>query len=173
MAGWEKAQGAERWAEGGAGEKLVARELDRLPRGTWSFWHDAPISSTGANADHVLVGPPGVFCLDTNNLSEPATVNPSGVYVGGQLRPDFIGKAVTAARAVGERLRSASGINPFVRPVLVFVDQVPAFFGNPYVLAFAHHQLVSALLQLPPRLPPQMLQRLRAAVRDPATWKPL
>jgi Nuclease-related domain len=51
------------WGRGAAGERLTAKVLCPLVREGWTVAHDVPLSR--GNLDHVLVGPPGVFLLET------------------------------------------------------------------------------------------------------------
>jgi Nuclease-related domain len=56
----------ERWRQGADGEKATAKALKPLSRDGWRVVHD--IDTGRGNLDHVLVGPAGVFLLDTKNL---------------------------------------------------------------------------------------------------------
>ena len=68
-----------RWAWGAAGELWTADELAKL-NSDWRFYHDIPDGS--GNWDHVAVGPPGVFTIDSKSLSERATVDDEGLRAG-------------------------------------------------------------------------------------------
>jgi Nuclease-related domain len=68
-----------RWLWGAAGEEWTAEELSRLGAG-WQVFHDIP--DGGGNWDHVVVGPSGVFAIDSKNLSQPATVDERGLRAG-------------------------------------------------------------------------------------------
>ena len=68
-----------RFAWGAAGEKWTAQELDKL-ESPWQVFHDLPDGR--GNWDHVVVGPGGVFLIDSKNLSEPAIVDESGLRAG-------------------------------------------------------------------------------------------
>ena len=57
------------WERGGRGEVLVSKLLEPLMIRGWHLFDDITIGSRGANVDHLLVGPPGVFCINTKNLS--------------------------------------------------------------------------------------------------------
>src|SRR5947209_146921 len=39
--------------------------LERLPRRRWAVWHDLPVPGSRANIDHLVVGPTGVWVVDT------------------------------------------------------------------------------------------------------------
>lgn len=55
----------ERWLRGAAGETATARLLDRLPASRWAVLHDRRIPGSRANLDHLVIGPSGVWLLDT------------------------------------------------------------------------------------------------------------
>jgi hypothetical protein len=50
------------------GERYVAEELSRLIANGFEIYHDVPFE--GFNLDHVLVGPPGVFVVETKTRSK-------------------------------------------------------------------------------------------------------
>jgi hypothetical protein len=68
-----------RWSCGAAGEQWTADELAKL-NSQWRVYHDIPEGS--GNWDHIAVGPPGVFAIDSKSLSEPAIVDDKGLRAG-------------------------------------------------------------------------------------------
>jgi hypothetical protein len=72
-------QHIERWRTGAEGEKKTARALRPLLREGWVLLNDLPLSF--GNIDHVLIGPPGVFMLETKNLSGLVSVADDAVTV--------------------------------------------------------------------------------------------
>lgn len=56
----------ENWRLGRDGERWTERELSSLEQDGWNVRHD--IESRYGNIDHVLVGPGGVFLLNSKNL---------------------------------------------------------------------------------------------------------
>lgn len=55
------------WRKGAEGERAVGRRLDRLERDGWTVIHDLTVGSRGANIDHLVIGPGGVFVINTKN----------------------------------------------------------------------------------------------------------
>jgi hypothetical protein len=53
------------WRRGARGERRTARALRKLVRQGWSVLHDVAVPGSRANGDHLLIGPPGVFLVDT------------------------------------------------------------------------------------------------------------
>ncbi len=55
---------AEKWERGAEGERMTAAALAALPAG-WVAVHDLHVPGSRANADHVVVGPNGVWVVDS------------------------------------------------------------------------------------------------------------
>jgi hypothetical protein len=56
---------ARAWWRGARGERRTARDLRKLVRAGWTVLHDLAIPGSRANGDHLLIGPPGVFLIDS------------------------------------------------------------------------------------------------------------
>jgi hypothetical protein len=53
------------WRCGARGERRTARALRKLVRAGWTVLHDVAVPGSRANGDHLLIGPPGVFLVDS------------------------------------------------------------------------------------------------------------
>lgn len=62
------------WIRGAKGEKSVVNKLNELPKEYFIF-NDLKIPSLKGNIDHVVIGPTGVFALETKNYSNNYTIN--------------------------------------------------------------------------------------------------
>lgn len=107
------------------GERAVGQFLERLRESGYQVFHD--VVGTGFNVDHVLIGPAGVFTVETKTWSKP---------VRGSAKVVFDGKSLTVAGASPERdpvvqgkaqaswvrslLNESTGRQFSVRPVIVF-----------------------------------------------------
>jgi hypothetical protein len=65
------------WRRGTKGERRTARCLRRLGR-AWAVFHDLAIPGSRANADHLAIGPSGVFLIDTKHYRGRLTLTPEG-----------------------------------------------------------------------------------------------
>ena len=75
---------AGRWEAGAVGELLVGRHLETLSAG-WFLTHDVLLGGNAGNLDHVLVGPPGVFVVNTKNHGDRAVIiKGTNVWVDGK-----------------------------------------------------------------------------------------
>jgi hypothetical protein len=56
---------ARTWQRGAHGERHTARLLDRLTRDGYVVFHDLAVPDSPANVDHLVIGPSGVFVIDS------------------------------------------------------------------------------------------------------------
>jgi Nuclease-related domain len=56
---------ARTWQRGAQGERRTARLLDRLTRDGFVVFHDLAIPGSPVNVDHLVIGPTGVFVIDS------------------------------------------------------------------------------------------------------------
>jgi Nuclease-related domain len=107
------------WRKGANGELVTGFWLGRLPEG-WFAFHDVPIGDRGANIDHFVVGPGGVFTINTKDLTGEVRVTPRTITHNGR-RTSFVPKAVAEARRVAALLEAALGKAIQVRGVLAIL----------------------------------------------------
>jgi hypothetical protein len=70
LVGWRlrfrPSEQARTWQRGAAGERRTARLLGRLVRDGFVVFHDLAVpGNTSANVDHLVIGPSGVFVIDS------------------------------------------------------------------------------------------------------------
>ena len=70
LVGWRlrfrPSEQARTWQRGAAGERHTARLLRRLNRDGYVVFHDLAVpGNTSANLDHLVIGPTGVFVIDS------------------------------------------------------------------------------------------------------------
>jgi hypothetical protein len=148
----------ERYREGAQGEQLTAREIVKLlPRG-WVVLSD--LHRDKANIDHVLIGPAGVFVLDSKNLN--GTVETSGDQLrltrAGQDRPDYTtdqwaSKVRGQAWHVNELLRERRRTRIWVSGVVVLWAKYPQQHAVGNKMQYVHGpHLIAWLREQPPKL---------------------
>jgi len=122
---------------GQQGELVVGQSLEELRAHGYQVFHDIP--GDGHNIDHVLVGPGGLFVIETKTRRKPggdARVTYDGIHlrVCGQIPDrDPIAQTKAAAQEMKRIIRDGLGLDIQVRPVLVypgwFIDPVPDGLG--------------------------------------------
>jgi Nuclease-related domain len=69
LVGWrlrfKPSEQARAWQRGAAGERQTARLLDRLGRDGYQVLHDLAMPASVANVDHLVIGPSGLFVIDS------------------------------------------------------------------------------------------------------------
>ena len=108
---------------GERGELVVAEQLEELRANGFRCFHD--IVQDGFNIDHVVVGPPGVFVIETKFRSGSGVIefrNGQGIFVGGREEErDPLAQARGNARALHDLIRQDAGVEIWVKPLVVFV----------------------------------------------------
>jgi hypothetical protein len=66
------------WRRGGAGERRTARLLGPLDRQGWAVLHDLAVPGSRANIDHLVIGPGGVFVIDSKQYRGRLQLDGSG-----------------------------------------------------------------------------------------------
>jgi hypothetical protein len=69
---------ASAWRRGARGERRTARRLRRLQRRGYVVFHDLAMPGSRANIDHLLIGPTGVFVIDSKQYSGRIEQTPDG-----------------------------------------------------------------------------------------------
>jgi nuclease-like protein len=69
LVGWRlrfrPSEQARTWQRGAAGERHTAHLLRRLTRDGFVVFHDLAVPNSPANVDHLVIGPTGVFIIDS------------------------------------------------------------------------------------------------------------
>jgi hypothetical protein len=66
------------WRRGAEGERRTARLLDPLERHGWAVLHDLAVPGSRANLDHLVIGPGGVFVIDSKHYRGRLQLDGSG-----------------------------------------------------------------------------------------------
>src|ERR1700683_1006810 len=111
---------AESFAIGAKGERQVGRKLNRwATQNGWHVLHAIPVSRSGTDIDHVIVGSFGVVTVNTKTTKTRVWVGEYGMTVGGKT-VDYLRKSRAEARRAAQALTRATRIEVPVRPVIVF-----------------------------------------------------
>jgi hypothetical protein len=66
------------WRRGAVGERHTARLLGPLERHGWAVLHDLAVPGSRANIDHLVIGPGGVFVIDSKHYRGRLQLDPTG-----------------------------------------------------------------------------------------------
>jgi hypothetical protein len=128
---------------GAEGEKAVGQYLERLRSQGYEIFHDIPAS--GFNVDHVIIGPTGVYAIETKTWRKPKrgdsriTFDGATLLKGGfALDRDPVVQARAQATWLVRVLAEGTGRTYFVKPVVLFpgwfVENTKGTFDQVWVL---------------------------------------
>lgn len=160
------------WYRGAQGEIAVGRMLDMLPE-EWTVFHALPVGRKEADIDHLVVGPGGVYTINTKHHRGKAIwVANRTLMVAGQRQPHIRNAEYEAAR-VTKLLFPPLGLEGRVKPVV-------AVHGASSIVVKEWPDLVSVLdarklqrwlLKRPVQFGLHDVARIVALVDDPGTWR--
>ena len=148
--------------QGEEGERIVAQaiEQDLIPQG-YVVFHDVPLEKDGRNfnVDHLLVGPNGIFAIETKNYTKPGKGSTEVKYDGKTIlwcgkhhtECDEIGQSMSVAQSAKKLIDELSGLSVFVQPVLCAVGwyaNSTNLYGHP-VLLVMEKTLRSTIVKVP------------------------
>jgi hypothetical protein len=158
------------WRRGAAGERVTAWWLGRLPDG-WHLFNDVPVGERGANIDHVIVGPAGVFTVNAKNLTGKVWVGARSIRHNGH-PTDYVRRSVAEAERAARLLTAALGRPVGVRPVLaILADEWTVKEQPTDVFVAAPRGVKDWLRRLPTTLSTGEVVAISEAVAKPSTWR--
>ena len=135
LAGKGRVLDPERLRRGISGEEAVADALSGLPP---SYWVLHGVSTGHGDVDHVVIGPTGVFALETKAWDGKFYRSRGQLYCNGKPAEHVLRQARGAAGQVRELLLAA-GIDEWVEAVVVAarasVSRSPVRFRKSYVIS--------------------------------------
>ena len=158
------------WYRGAIGELVVGEILDNLGP-EWLVLHAVPVGSGSSDIDHVLIGPAGVFTINTKNHSgQPVWVAGRTLMVAGRKTRHLYNAAHEAARAT-KLLTAAAGFPVKVTAVVVIVEpKTLTIKACPEQVVVTDAQLPRWLRTASPMLAWAELARISAVAVQPGTW---
>ena len=113
LVGWRlrfrPSEQARTWQRGAHGERRTARLLDRLTRDGYVVFHDLAVPGSPANVDHLVIGPTGVFVIDSKQWTGSVHQSADGLVwhnhypPGPHPRRPCAGKPTAIGRLLGTR----------------------------------------------------------------------
>ena len=174
---WERFRGvdvlrpeARSWFKGALGEREVAAVLDALGP-AFTVLHAVPIGAGATDIDHVVVGPTGVFSINTkNHADQKVWVGGRTLMVNGQRTP-HMHRAVAEGERATRLLSAAAGTPILVQPLLV-VASASLRFGKktPAVVTLRPGELGRWITGLPVVHSDEAVRFLSMIAEERGTW---
>lgn len=159
------------WYKGALGEIAVGQVLSELGA-AWTVLHAVPVGEGTSDIDHVLVGPAGVFTVNTkHHAGQPIWVAGRTFMVAGH-RQRHIPNAIYEARRTAKLLSAVVrepvpvvGVIVVVNPKSLNIKRRPT-----EVNVLTSSRLLRWLRQRTPIFSPERAARITAAAVLPGTW---
>lgn len=160
------------WYLGAVGEIAVGRILAQLPA-EWIVFHALPVGTKESDVDHVVVGPGGVFTLNTKHHSgKTVWVAERTLMVNGQ-KQSYIRNSEHEADRIATLLHERMPQLAAVQPVIVLVDpkSINVKKRPDRVEVLDARRLLRWLTKRPVVLDQSQIDNLAAYIDDPAVWR--
>ena len=160
---------------GADGEEAVGPRLQRLEKRGWHVLHSIPVGERGSDIDHLLIGPGGLYTINTkNHPGKTIWVGEHAVLVNEQKTPYLRHSRYEAERVRKAMLRELGEELP-VRPVLVLltgslIPKVTIKKRPEDVIVLDRMDVPGAFKRAPQRLTPETVQRVYEVARRSTTW---
>jgi hypothetical protein len=159
------------WEVGAKGERIVDKRLGKLARDGWQVLSSV-MKRSGADIDHVVIGPPGVFTINTKHHRE------ARIWVGehtvrvNSMQQRYLPKSRHEAESAARVLGGAVGVPVKVTPVLAFVGaaSIDTRKSSGDVLVARGEEIDRVLRNLPAVYSIPERERIYAVARRAEIW---
>ncbi|MCY2928811.1 MAG: nuclease-related domain-containing protein [Planctomycetota bacterium] len=151
------------------GELAVGQALEQTRTKGYQVFHD--ILQEGFNIDHAIVGPAGVFCIETKTRRKPARGQSKVIFDGEQITVDGhtpdrdpANQTKALARRLSGLVREIVGKDVFVQPVVLYVGWWVDPPIRPELWVCNETAFPKLLDHEPVRLTPEEVQRIASGL---------
>ena len=166
------------WDKGAHGEQRVGRKLERILGGEGIVLHDRRIPGRRSNIDHVLIGPAGVFVVDTKSYQGKVERRMAGsllarkprLFIGDRDRTNLVDGVTAQAAAV----RASVTADLPVQAVLCITRADWGFTTSPFTIEDVWIAWAKALVKRACRtqvLDPEQIRKTAAQIAADFTAK--
>lgn len=158
---------------GAKGERLVAARLEGLPDG-WHVLHAIHVRrDRDTDVDHVVIGPGGVYCLNTKHHPEKTLVVRGDSFRVDGYRQHYVRASRAEARKASRLLTAACGRPIDVHPLIVVVGAYLDVRQQPAdVTVLRRKDVAKWLRKRPALLTPADVESIYDMARRSTTWLP-
>ncbi len=160
------------WRRGAEGEELIGKRAGRLASRGWHALHSVPVGIGQSDIDHVLIGPGGVFTVNTkNHLGQRVSATSRGIWVGGY-RQDYVRNSIHEAKRATRLLSYACDFPVFARGLIVVIaDRFSVREQPDEVVVLRSGDLVKWLKKRPTVLEAATVDTIYQAARREDVWR--
>lgn len=160
------------WYQGALGERAVGRRLAALGP-DWRVLHAVPVGEKGSDIDHVVIGPTGVYTLNTKHHAGQAIWTAKGTFMVNGVRQPHVRNAEHEATRAAKLLAAAVCHQVTVDAAIVVVGarRLTVKEKHRSVTVLTSDQLLRWLTRRPVVLTADHVAILAAAAAQPSTWR--
>ncbi|MEO8887807.1 MAG: nuclease-related domain-containing protein [Jatrophihabitantaceae bacterium] len=153
----------------------IARRLATLGA-QWRLLHSVPLGPDGGRIDHLVIGPSGVFTINTkHHPGAKIWVRGETFKVDDEIRP-YVGDSRAEAASVARVLSTRAGFDVEVGALIAVIGAPGAFTlkaqaTDGRVNVLTRKEVVPHLWSLPEVLGAPSVERIHDVARDIATWQ--
>jgi hypothetical protein len=144
------------WKRGLKGEKVVNRVLERLPQDYFVFY-DVKLPGSKGNIDHVVIGPNGIFVIETKNYSGKYAIIADDWYPRRystsrrKKLPKSPGKqakfnAISLRNFLTKNINT-NKLKPWVHAIVVLIGQKPLKIITKYYTVLQPHEVIDFIIK--------------------------
>ena len=168
-----RGENASSWISGAEGEELFAKTFSQLSNTGWVALHSLPASLAGtteSDIDHQIIGPGGIFTVNTKHLRHPIVAAGHDCWVN-EVPSTYLSDASLEARKATERLFNALERDILVHPMIVATRGGIERQSPSHVILLDITELVSWLAALPTVMTNADIATVHTASRNLTTWR--
>jgi hypothetical protein len=158
------------WRRGAEGEEEVGWQLRKLGD-RWKVIHSVPVGTGDTDIDHVVIGPPGVFTLNTkNHVGGRVTVTAKAIYVNGTFQP-YLAKSRAEGKRATKLLSASCGYEVVAQPLIVVMAnelKIKSLADDVHVVG--RKRISRWLLSQRQTLAPEEVEAIYSVARSRSTW---
>ncbi len=157
------------WQTGAEGEVRTGRLLEPLEAEGFRILHDRRIPGSRANIDHIVIGAPGIFVVETKSYAGSLQIRGNDVFVAGRRKTGIIDEVKRVVAAVETALAEEIAAHGWTVTSVICVHRadLPWFrSGVGGVRIVSGQELVNRLRKAAPVLSPADVERLAALASD-------
>ncbi|RJT77999.1 NERD domain-containing protein [Arthrobacter cheniae] len=160
------------WYWGALGERAVGRVLATLGP-EWAVLHAVPVGEKSSDIDHVVIGPTGIFTLNTKRHVDQRIWTAKGTFMVAGTRYPYVRNSEHEAARAGKLLSAAVRHQVVAEAAIVVVGarQVTVKEKHRAVAVLTSHQLLRWITRRPVVFTAEQVALLSAAAAQPSTWR--
>jgi hypothetical protein len=164
------------WRIGADGEQAVAAQLVRLGQ-AWRVIHSVPVGEQGADIDHVVIGPAGVFTVNAKHHPNGSVWVGADTFLVNGTRTWYVRNSRHEAARASRLLTAASGQPVQVRAIIAVVGAhrgltIKEQPRDGAVHVVTRKMIADYLRDLPTVLDPATVAALHTLACRSTTWRP-